>query len=55
MWFICALLTTLIWGLAELFYKKSAVENEKYKNMYMCWISYGNTCNLCIINHRYTI
>ena len=36
MWFICALLTTLIWGLAELFYKKSAVENEKYSHLKTC-------------------
>ena len=30
MWFIFALMTTLIWGLAELFYKKGANEIENY-------------------------
>lgn len=33
MWFIFALITTLIWGLAELFYKKGAVETEKYSHL----------------------
>lgn len=33
MWFIFALLTTLIWGLAELFYKKGSNENEKYGHL----------------------
>lgn len=33
MWFIFAIATTLIWGLAELFYKKGAVENEKYSHL----------------------
>lgn len=33
MWFIFALLTTLIWGLAELFYKKGANENEKNSHL----------------------
>ncbi len=36
MWFIFALFTTIIWGLAELFYKKSAVENEKYSHLKTC-------------------
>jgi len=36
MWFIFALVTTIIWGLAELFYKKSAVENEKYSHLKTC-------------------
>ncbi len=36
MWFIFAILTTLIWGLAELFYKKGAVENEKYSHLKIC-------------------
>lgn len=33
MWFIFALLTTLIWGLAELFYKKGSNQNEKYGHL----------------------
>lgn len=33
MWFIFAIITTLIWGCAELFYKKGAVENEKYSHL----------------------
>lgn len=33
MWFICTILTTLIWGLAELFYKKGAKETEKYSHL----------------------
>lgn len=33
MWFICTILTTLIWGLAELFYKKGANETEKYSHL----------------------
>ncbi len=36
MWFICALFTTIIWGLAELFYKKGAIENEKYSHLKTC-------------------
>lgn len=33
MWFIFTIATTLIWGLAELFYKKGAVESEKYSHL----------------------
>lgn len=36
MWFLFAVATTLIWGLAELFYKKGAVENEKYSHLKIC-------------------
>lgn len=36
MWFIFAIITTLIWGLAELFYKKGAVETEKYSHLKIC-------------------
>lgn len=36
MWFICAILTTLIWGLAELFYKKGAKPDEKYSHLKIC-------------------
>lgn len=36
MWFIFAITTTLIWGFAELFYKKGAVENEKYSHLKIC-------------------
>lgn len=36
MWFIFAILTTLIWGLAELFYKKGARPEEKYSHLKIC-------------------
>ena len=36
MWFIFALITTLAWGLAELFYKKGARQNEKYSHLKIC-------------------
>jgi len=36
MWFICAIITTLMWGLAELFYKKGAKPDEKYSHLKIC-------------------
>ena len=36
MWFVYTLATTLLWGLAELFYKKGAVEREKYSHLKIC-------------------
>lgn len=36
MWFIFALVTTLFWGLAELFYKKGARQDEKYSHLKIC-------------------
>lgn len=33
MWLICALITTLIWGIGELFYKKGAHPDEKYSHL----------------------
>ncbi len=36
MWFIFALITTLAWGLAELFYKKGARQDEKYAHLKIC-------------------
>lgn len=36
MWFICAIITTLVWGLAELFYKKGAKSEEKYSHLKIC-------------------
>ena len=36
MWFIFALITTLCWGLAELFYKKGARPDEKYSHLKIC-------------------
>ncbi len=33
MWFVFALLTTVIWGLADLFYKKGADTNDKYSHL----------------------
>ena len=36
MWLIFALATTLIWGLAELFYKKGARPDEKFAHLKIC-------------------
>lgn len=36
MWFICALLTALGWGIADIFYKKGAVQDEKYSHLKIC-------------------
>lgn len=33
MWFVCSILTALIWGAAELFYKKGARPDEKYSHL----------------------
>lgn len=33
MWFVCALATTLLWGTADLFYKKGADTEEKYSHL----------------------
>ena len=33
MWFIFALITTLAWGVADLFYKKGAKEEDKYSHL----------------------
>ncbi len=36
MWLFFTLLTTLLWGIAELFYKKGSHENEKYDHLRVC-------------------
>lgn len=36
MWFICALLATLGWGTADLFYKKGSIAEEKYSHLKIC-------------------
>jgi len=36
MWFLFTIITTFIWGAAELFYKKGAVETEKYAHLKIC-------------------
>ena len=36
MWLIYTLATTLLWGLAELFYKKGSHEKEKYCHLKVC-------------------
>lgn len=36
MWFLFAITTTLIWGLAELFYKKGARPEEAYAHLKIC-------------------
>ena len=33
MWLLFAILTTILWGLAELFYKKGAKPDEKYSHL----------------------
>lgn len=36
MWFICAIMTALGWGVADIFYKKGADPNEKYSHLKTC-------------------
>ena len=36
MWLIFALLTAILWGVAELFYKKGALQHEKYSHLKIC-------------------
>ena len=36
MWLVFTLVTTLLWGIAELFYKKGSHENEKYDHLRVC-------------------
>ena len=36
MWFIFALLTAILWGVAELFYKKGARQEEKFSHLKIC-------------------
>ena len=36
MWFLFAIVTTFLWGLAELFYKKGAQPDEKYAHLKIC-------------------
>lgn len=36
MWLIFTLVTTLLWGLAELFYKKGSHEDQKYDHLRVC-------------------
>ena len=36
MWLVFTLATTLLWGLAELFYKKGSHENQKYDHLRVC-------------------
>jgi uncharacterized membrane protein len=36
MWLVYTLATTLLWGLAELFYKKGAQERERYSHLKIC-------------------
>jgi drug/metabolite transporter (DMT)-like permease len=33
MWFVFALITTLAWGVADLFYKKGAKEEDRYSHL----------------------
>ena len=36
MWLVCTLITTLLWGAAELFYKKGSHEDQKYDHLRVC-------------------
>ncbi len=36
MWLVFTIITTLLWGTGELFYKKGAVPNEKYSHLKIC-------------------
>ena len=36
MWFVCALLTALGWGIADIFYKKGSITEEKYSHLKIC-------------------
>jgi len=36
MWLVFTLVTTLLWGLAELFYKKGSHEDQKYDHLRVC-------------------
>lgn len=36
LWLVCTVLTTLLWGLAELFYKKGARRDEPYSHLKIC-------------------
>ena len=33
MWFVYSIITLLFWGLADLFYKKGAKEEDKYSHL----------------------
>ena len=38
-WLFFSIATALLWGTAELFYKKGAVPNEKYSHLKICvWV-----------------
>ena len=36
MWLVFTLVTTLLWGIAELFYKKGSHEDKKYDHLRVC-------------------
>ncbi len=36
MWFVFTLITTFLWGMAELFYKKGSHEEQKYDHLRVC-------------------
>ena len=36
MWFVCALLTALGWGIADIFYKKGSIKKKKYSHLKIC-------------------
>ena len=36
MWLVCAILTALGWGIADIFYKRAAVEKERFSHLKVC-------------------
>ena len=40
-WFVCALISLLGWGCADLFYKKGTDENDRYSHLRIAvWVAY---------------
>lgn len=36
MWLVCSILAALVWGIADIFYKKGSVIDEKYSHLKVC-------------------
>ena len=47
MWLFFTLATTLLWGIAELFYKKGSHEDQKYDHLRVCvYVQDGSGCGV---------
>ena len=45
-WLFFSIATALLWGTAELFYKKGARPDEKYSHLKICvWVGNSNSGN----------